>query len=325
MMGGIVVATGADARVPAGAVCRLVPRAAGRDAGRGGRRMNVLVIGGTRGIGPRGGHGRARGGPHADGDGAPRGRLQRATSPACGSCWATPATRPTSTARSPASTRSCGPSARGRRGAPVRRLLPRHAVPAGRDGPARRAPPRLRHRRRAPATAPGRRGFLYDRIVQPLLLGSRSYEDKDRQESADARERRRLDDRAARRADRWAGDGALPDASPTTRRDARPSASPAADVADFIVANLAAPDYVHATVRAVPAEAAQARGPTAVDSRARAGRMPPVRRVGSFSKPMPLATTPELVAELKAAAAWSSSSTRRIARTRATWSSPPTS
>jgi putative NADH-flavin reductase len=91
----------------------------------------------------------------------------------------------------------------------------------------------------------GRGGFLYDRIVQPLLFKT-TYEDKDRQE---AQIRASTVDWTIVRP------AALTDASPTglyqtltTSDGTRARRIARGDVAAFIVENLAAPEYVHQTV-----------------------------------------------------------------------------
>jgi putative NADH-flavin reductase len=91
----------------------------------------------------------------------------------------------------------------------------------------------------------GHGGFLYDRIVQPLLLRT-TFEDKDRQE-AQIRESS-LDWTIVR-------PGALTDAPATglyqaltTSAGARARRIARADVAAFIVENLATPDFVHQVV-----------------------------------------------------------------------------
>jgi hypothetical protein len=91
----------------------------------------------------------------------------------------------------------------------------------------------------------GHGGFLYDRIVQPLLLRT-TFEDKDRQE-AQIRESS-LDWTIVR-------PGALTDAPATglyqaltTCAGARARRIARADVAAFIVENQATPDFVHQVV-----------------------------------------------------------------------------
>jgi len=205
--------------------------------------MNVLVIGGTRGLGRevvvaahKSGHtltamarnaggfaGTVTGVRMVLGDAGDAADLDRAVAGQDAVVW-TVGTRPT---RRPVQLFSRGTqfllAAMARHG--VRRLVCVTGVGAG--------------------DSKGQGGFLYDRIVHPLLLKS-TYEDKDRQEAQI---------RASGVDWTIVRPGALTDAPATglyqtltTSDGTRARRIARGDVAAFIVENLSAPDYVHQAV-----------------------------------------------------------------------------
>jgi putative NADH-flavin reductase len=91
----------------------------------------------------------------------------------------------------------------------------------------------------------GHGGFLYDRIVQPMFMKS-IYDDKDRQE-AQIRDSA-LDWTIVRPAALSNGPATGLYQTLTLMQDVRARRVPRADVADFIVANLSAPEFVRQTV-----------------------------------------------------------------------------
>ena len=91
----------------------------------------------------------------------------------------------------------------------------------------------------------GHGGFLYDRILQPVFMKS-IYEDKDRQE-AQIRESA-LDWTIVRPAALTNGPATGLYQALTSMHESRARRLSRADVAEFIVANLAAPEYVRKTV-----------------------------------------------------------------------------
>jgi putative NADH-flavin reductase len=91
----------------------------------------------------------------------------------------------------------------------------------------------------------GHGGFLYDRILQPVFMKS-IYEDKDRQE-AQIRDST-LDWTIVRPAALTNGPATGLYQTLTSRHESRARRLSRADVADFIVANLTAPEYVRKTV-----------------------------------------------------------------------------
>jgi len=91
----------------------------------------------------------------------------------------------------------------------------------------------------------GHGGFLYDRILQPVFMKS-IYEDKDRQE-AQIRDSA-LDWTIVRPAALTNGPATGLYQTLTEVHEGRARRVPRADVADFIVANLSTPEYVRKTV-----------------------------------------------------------------------------
>lgn len=91
----------------------------------------------------------------------------------------------------------------------------------------------------------GHGGFLYDRILQPMFMKS-IYDDKDRQE-AQIRDSA-LDWTIVRPASLTNGPATGLYQTLTSTHETRARRLSRADVGDFIVANLAAPDYVRKTV-----------------------------------------------------------------------------
>ena len=222
--------------------------------------------------GPCGGHGRARGGPHADGDGAPRRRLQR------------------SDHRHPARAGRRGGRhrhrPRGRRAArgrlDRRRAADARRVDVGSRGTQFLLAAMARHgvRRVVCVTcagavdAPGPRGFLRDRVLRPLLrkaIGA----DRDRQETLRGSA---VDWTIVQPAALTSGPATglyqtVTDDAPGRSSASRVRTSPTSSSRTW-------PRPTTCTRPSCWPADPKARGPTAVDSRVRAGRMPPVRRVG---------------------------------------------